>query len=624
MKHAKRTEKSEMQVLLVAFLFCAVLAIVALFAYGPRLSTNDDVVIKALLNGDITGVGESHMINGMFLLGVFYKALYSVFKGVAWYDECSFALHILIYFLFLFRGGQLTAKKSVKWRIAAVLAAGLFFCLLDFKYLVIHQYTILAAETGALGIFYAATLREEDKRDRIKDFIITGILILLCLLIRKEVFYMVLPLFGIAFLFRFLKKADLSKVAFLFVMALAILTVFGIEKAAYSSAEWRNFQEIHSERIQIYDYYRLPSYDRAKEEYEAVGVAESDLYPLGEWDLGLFEDYFEGGMKDLAALCKVYWEKDNAIPLTKIWGMKYIIKKIFEKPLFPAGWILFLGFPVALGLLLWKKKWKSALFCFGAFAYMAVFSAYFIYRERFPERVSYGLYLMTICLILGIVFSSGMKMGDLFPQKLFAKKKNVQKDSVEENEDTEKAEEAGKKENRMIFSVENEERIGTAGIIATAVLFLLLLAGVTAQLVNTGGALKEIKNRDADWDAMNAYFTEHPENMYYLKTSTVASFGEKMFTRSTYEKNNYVRLGAWFARCPIQERYLSARGDETWLRIRRDNHVYLVEADYAGTDWIEAFYAGHGIDVTVEISDTILLPSGRKILIVSIKETEES
>ena len=628
MKLGKRREKSDIWVLISVFSFCVVLALVALFAYGPRFSTNDDVIVKALLNGDISGVSESHIIVRMFLPGVFYKVLYTLIKGIAWYDECVFALHILVCFLFLFRIGQLTRESSARYRMTAVFAAGLFFTLLDFKYVVLHQFTVLAAETGALGIFFFATLREEDKRDRMKDYIVTGILCLLCLFIRQEVFFMMLPLFGIAFLFRFMKKADLSKAAFLFVMILVILTAFGIEKAAYSSEEWRAFKEVHSERIQIYDYYRLPAYERAKEEYEAAGINESDLYPLGEWDLGLFEEYFEDGMKDLSALSKAYWEKDNALPITQMWAIKYIIKKliprIFEKPLFLAGWVLFLGFPVALGILLWKKKWKSAVLCFGAFVYMAVFSAYFIYRGRFPERVSYGLYLMTILLILGIVFSSGIRVNELFPKRSSSKKKkdSEKKAETEAAEESEKGEE-GKEETRMIFSVENGVQSGTAGIIAAAVVMLLLLAGTVAQLVNTGSALKEIKNRDADWDTMNAYFTEHPENMYYLKTATVSSFGEKMFARSTYEKNNFVRLGTWFARSPIQERYLSARGDETWLRIRRDENVYFVEEDIAGMDWIEAFYEGRGIDVTVDICDTISLPSGKKILIVSIRETEE-
>ena len=615
MRPFNRPKKADMWVISTAFFLCMIFALIALFAYGPRFSTNDDVIVKAVLNGDISGVHETHLVVRMFLTGIVYKVLYTVAGKTAWYDECVFAFHMLVYFLFLFRIGQLTKKKDLNFRIIAVTAAGLFLCILDFKYLVLHQFTILAAEAGALGIFWFATLREKKKNELIADYIISGCAVIACLYIRQEVFYMLLPFFAVAFFYRMVKKADWSKIVFLLSLLLVVLISVGIEKAAYSSDEWKEFREIHSARIQIYDYYRLPSFEGENQTYRELGIRESDVYPLGEWDLGLFEDYYADGMENLAAFCKQCWERDNALPLKESWARRYIIKKIvpriFEKPLWPAGWIVFLGSPLVFAIFLRKKKWINAGLVFAVFLYMAVFSGYFIYRGRFPERVSYGLYLMTICLFAGMLLTSGIKLRKLFAKERWTKKKAKAKVKTDAEETEEKT---------IIFATGKSRRPGKAEIIATSVVLAILAAGVVLQFVNTKKALTEVKNRDADWDAMNVYFTEHPENMYYLKTATFPSCGEAMFKTSTYEKNNFVRLGAWFVKSPIHERYLAIRGGETWKRIRTDENVYYVEDETAGTEWIEKFYEGRGIPVSVEVCDSVDLPSGRKIQIVSIRE----
>lgn len=589
----KHREKSDIVVVLTAVFFSILIAVIALVFYGPRLSTNDDVLIKALLNGDISGSHETHIINGMFLFGAILKPLYEINGNVAWYDFLLFGLHIMVYLFLLIRVCQLTKGKKTGIRIVMIIISGLFITFLDFQYIILHQYTILATVMAAVGVFWLVTLREENRREKIADYSVIAVSVLLCLLMRIESFLMVLPVFALAFLYRMIRKANVSKVVFLLILAAAVSLVFIAEKSAYSTPEWKEFKKIHSERIDIYDYYRLPSYDLAKEDFEKLGIERTDLYPLGEWDLGLFEDYNANRMEPLSALCKKYWEKENELPLTQMWAIKYIIKKlipkIFENPLWPAGWILFLGTPFLLVWLIIKKQYKKILFSVFSFLYMMVFSVYFIYRGRFPERVSYGLYFLIIAFLAGI-FASGKEEG---------KKKN----SPDENDDNKKC--AWKK---------------IAGRITLGVVSAVLIAGVGLRLYQTRNLLSEAKSKDADWDAMNEYFLDHPENMYYIKTTTFSANGEEMFKKSTYEKNNFVRLGAWFVKSPIHERYLAIRGDETWKRIRTDENVYYVEDETAGTDWIERFYEGRGISVDVTTADTVTLPSGRNILLISIRE----
>ncbi len=594
----KNREKSDMAPLITALLFCIVTAVVALVFYGPRFTTNDDVMIKALLSGDISGFPESHIVNGMFLLGFLLKSLYALNGNVPWYDLFLCLIHILAYFLVLVRVCHLSKEIQTWKRVLGVVATGVLLLVLDFQYLVLHQYTILAAVVGAVGIFWLTTLRTSKKNELIADYAVITCSIVLCLLMRQEAFLMVLPVFGLALLYQGFRSKKKSLIILFLIISVSVLAVFGAEKLAYSSDEWKAFREIHSERIQIYDYYHLPSFERAEAEYEELGYSKSDMYPLSEWDLGLFEDYNADRMEGLAELSRKYWENDNALPLTKIWAIKYIIKKlipkIFENPLWPAAWILFLGTLLLLLVLIWKKRYKELVFSVVAFLYMMAFSGYFIYRGRFPERVSYGLYLLIIAFLAGAFFSG-------------VNRKKPEKTPEEKNDDT-----GITKSGKIIC------RVGTTSVLIA----LLVIAGT--RFYHTKLLLRETEERDADWTAMNEYFTEHPQNTYYLKTSSFSNYAEKMFASSTYEKNNFCRLGGWIVKSPIHEDYLKNRGgSKTWVSVRTDENAYYVENDYYGTDWIKEYYEGQGISVTVSQEDVVILPSGKEIWILAIRTVEQ-
>ena len=174
------------------------------------------------------------------------------------------------------------------------------------------------------------------------------------------------------------------------IIVIALLSVLA-DKLAYSGEEWKSFFAYNDARTDVYDYYGFPDYGEYTDEYEALGIKESDLYPLGEWDLALFENCRKDSMQGMADFTGSVWK---SIHYQK-WEIRHTALNVFNLIIFqdvqPIGWILAIVSVLAPVLLFIAKRRKAAVIILFALLYEGAFVTYFVFRTRFPERVSYGL-----------------------------------------------------------------------------------------------------------------------------------------------------------------------------------------------------------------------------------------
>lgn len=626
-------------VLICAIVFTAFIGILTFVCFPPFLATNDDVMLKAIVSGEITGSPEAHLIYIMYPLGLILKLFYSITKAVPWYDFFMMGIHLAAYVLLMIRVGEVVidldknihfglngnASRKVNnqvpgkvGRFAPALvsiAGGLLFLIVDYKYLVLHQYTSLAATLVAVALFYVLTARIKDGALSLKDCIIVGILLILTLWMRKQVFIMAVPLFVLAVVYRvlegFSKKSHSSKgekgtednqsnvqvdsqeslrecdsgktdrqnhmkwLIFPAVIVAVVLLSILTDELAYSGEEWKSFLAYNDARTDVYDYYGFPNYGEYTEEYDALGIKESDLYPLGEWDLALFEDCKKDSMQELADFTGSVWKNIHY----QKWEIRHTAVNVLNLIIFqdvqPIGWILAVVSVLSPVLLFIMKRRKAAVVILFALLYEGAFVTYFVFRTRFPERVSYGLYLMIFAFILAVVL----------------------------------------RELEGILKENHIQKIMRAVPIAIIVI-LTISAIIRIRLFQP--TYEETRLQALNWEECNSYFANHPEKVYYLKTATFAPFGEKMFKSSTFEEGNILRMGTWIMGSPLYDAQLGSRGNKPWEAIVTDDNVYYVQDPAIDTEWIVNFYKGQGMDVTVEVVDRIQVSDGRVYPVYSI------
>ena len=573
------SSRKENTVLFFTAFVCLGLICLYVFA-GHKLffATNDDVMLKAILTGDITGSPDAHLIYVMYPLGWLLKSLYTINAKVPWYDGFITVLHLAVYFLVMFRTGRIFASRKIGERILLTVLAGVVIFTIDFPYLIWHQYTSLAATVAAVSLYFYLTAEKREEGLHAGEQIVIGLFLLLSLWLRKQVFIMALPLLGLAFLLRLSGKFKAKRLILPGVLAVLIALSFLAEKKAYSSDEWQEFLAYNTYRTDVYDYYLLPPYEENVQEYTNLGIDEKDMFPLAEWDLGLFPGYQKENMKGMAELSGNAWKNLHY----QKWEIKHTLKNvlnlILHQDIQPIGWILTAVTVLSIpGLFILKKK-KAAFMVILSVLYEGAFVTYFTFRGRFPERVSYGLYLLEFIFIAGVWIHCLTNVG----QTEESKRKNI---------------------------------LPAVSIALLAVMAVVLVI----RIVGFGKQYKQYVNKTDEWNTANTYFASHPENVYYVKTSSFASYGEEMFKESTYEGNNFLRIGSWIMGSPLYEKKVSALSlsGESSKALYKDANTYYVQDAVVGTTWLETFYADESPVITEE--ETVPLGEQKSMTVVSLK-----
>ncbi len=579
MNNSLSKQKKDIIPAVSAVLVTAGVCLFALLRYRLSLSTNDDVTMKAILCGDITGTPDAHAIYMMYLPGLLLKGLYLVASNIPWYDLFVFLIHIAGYYLVIYRAVSLFKDRSLIQKVWISIISGLILTALDLPYLIFHQYTSLSAFVFCVSLFYLATCSPDaEKKDILSDIVIVSGM-LLSMWIRKEAFLMGLPLICLLILFR-LNKKYLKKIlipAAVFILA-AVLSFFA-EYMAYSSEGWREFKEYNIARTDIYDYYGVPDYGDAEAIYGEADMRVSDLYAFSEWDLALMPGFLKESLPKIAKESKSLWMNIHI----QRWAIRHTLNGVKAEY---AGKSAGLMGPLHLAVLgltflffLLRKKIKAAAVTFLALGFDFVFVSYFVFRQRFPERVSYGFFLMMIAFSLGVM---------LFDMCKWSKQ------------------ELKSKESRLWIPV--------------FVALSLVAAALLALRVDETDERYEVKSiANEEWEKVNAYFETNGDKIYYIRTKSFGAYGEWMFKPHTFEKNNYLRLGTWIMDSPLYEKQLSQKGEKPWESLIWDTNIYLVQTTDVGKGWIEGLYAGRGIPVRVTETGRIRLSENKEAVVYSVR-----
>lgn len=565
-----------------ALILIIIIAIAVTIKLGYVYSTNDDVMIKSIISGNLTGSPEKHVINIMYIAGVIGTFLYDIFPQVYWYDLFMVGLHYLCWYLFIVRMGQQCNGKKIK--MAIMVFATVLLIIVDLKYLVLHQYTILTMQLVSVSIFWMLTSKVYCGVEYWIERVVILSTFISAMWLRKEAFLLALPVFLIVALYELWmhkgSKTIKNVCLCVLILLLFVLGTYAIEKVAYSDSEWAMFVRSHNARIQVYDYTGVPSRNDYIDEYEKLGIDEGDWMAIDTYNCELAKDFNADKMQGVAEISiqsqKSWREVSNNVDLIKQ-SIYKVCALLYDNQIHPISFFLICAYLGAFLLCYKEGDKKSCILCSIILLFFAAVYVWLTNRGRVPERVLYGICFIQLSSLCAVI-SNNIK-------KLFCQ---IKKDNF---------------------------WFGVMTLISVVVL------GVS--FIYSWQSIKDERDillqKAADWEAVNDYFAQNTQNIYCIDTNSFSFSTEKMFSKKI-ESDNMIRMGGWILNSPLQEKRLEKRGvDNLVEQLAYSDNYYIVQEEIKDTLWIENIWNANGYAVKATTVDTIVTPNGRTFEVIQLK-----
>ena len=268
-------------------------------------AVNDDVTMRTIASGELTGTPDGHLIYVQYVVGVFLSFLYSIYNHVDWYGCFMLSVILMCTGILLIRAKKIF-KNNLLFGLVCVSAV---FSVAILENYVCFQFTVVSAIAASTAIFYYWTI-DTNKENYRREYLIVLFLAWLSYGIRGQVFIMALPFAGIMFLMK--KNAMKEKIVLGALLLAGLIFIALIEKAAYATPEWDEYYDFNENAtVPLYDYYGFPDYEENSEYCQSIGLEAYDLQNLEEYNLYFVDGIKEGKGQLLGSYAKEQWEQTS-------------------------------------------------------------------------------------------------------------------------------------------------------------------------------------------------------------------------------------------------------------------------------------------------------------------------
>ena len=581
--HTRKLEMNKRD-LCIWLIACVTVIMFVILGNGiaPFLIDNDNIYLKTVASGEMTGEPEPHMYYMGFLSGAFLTALYRITgNGIPW-----FGLFLCVSMgmpLLLMLGRMLKTCEKLWTGIAIWLIDILVFFTFFYHYFAKTQYTIATGFVGAAALFELALLSVKDETVKTKCWYLVHTLPFLLLScwafgMREKGFLMLIPFFGMVLLGKFFD--DLSRTSFLRVIILGalfglmLLAVFGINRLPYQSDEWREFREYTDASEILFDFDGFPDYESHREIYEQMGITRSSFVAMTQhYNILLDPAINRDNLVELARIAEAERKQSEPGLLKKL---TEVFAVIFRRNLLdyvdrPINVLVFLlyAFVVLLGIL--EKKWsviRDIVFLIIARMFDWI---YLVWYGRYPFRVTQIIYMAELVVLISIIL------------------------------------------NRELWQWKRGEKERFPKITVHPVFMVLLLAVVLSGIRFGNPVMKGVRQQISGVRELSVciseleqYLGEHQENFYYFDMSHLY-YMEDTLAWGTSGYENYVYMGSWMPNSPWYQHKLKAHGitDISGALLEKDNVFILYQqVDFDTRDFLDDYFQEHYHGTKIKVVDT--------------------
>ncbi len=582
------TESSKRAIDFVVALTTVVLLVFIFRNYTSFVySTNDDLFIKSIVSGEVTGKPEFRCIYLGILPGLMISRLYMLFPTVPWYGIflcfCQIAVMIVVLYQCLKQACKTTHKMVI------LLLFGLISGSIQLQHFALIQYTVVAAIVGAASIFlFFVSDNDIEGWKFIKANIPSILLFILALSIRDKAAFMLLPIAGMLWLFKWLNSSNALKRKRIFAYFGYMVIILGLlgsvkllDRVAYANEQWQRFFTYTDAREQIMDYYGYPDYEKNKELYEQYGISyESYQGAAKRYQVLLDDNINADSMEALAKVAKEDSSKNSSIPIRIKETINSFIVRNLSYTDRPLNLFVYAGYFTITILAVFWKKYKALLCeCFLIIGRMTSW-LYLIWQGRYPERVTQGLYYGELLALLSIGLSF----------RLF----NVKKKRV------------------LVICI---------GLFSA----LCLYFGVQKAGNVNGAVLGRLYNSTA-YSRLKEYCTARPQNLYLFDMRSVEYYTEDILQNQEYNYLNFAVLGSWIPKSPLYTDKFKKIGIHNLEQsILESENIFFVFKDEEGLepDYLYNYFRKKYPKCSFTITDVIKTDNNDTFLVIQL-QTEEA
>ncbi len=546
------TKKNMLLALLGALGLGALYFLWAYTSFSFFYDINDDVAMRNVAAGVITGSPDAHLIHIKYILGLVISGLYALAPGLDWYGIGMTGIVSLSLAAVLYRG--LVMRRRPGWKLVYVLGTLLVFTGLGLKHLVGFQWTVTAGMAGGAGLFLFVTCQEEEPFQSWWEEGASLAFLLLCLCIRDDVFLLVLPAAGILFWHRHgsLQKGRmpvrLSHWPILAAMVGGIVLILGVELFAYRSPEWKTFLAYNQDREAIMDFYGIPDYQEDKAFYDSMGMDEETVVNLHRYSLYLTDDIYPEKMHALAENARELYQEKNP-PLKRMGeGITKVLENLLDSQVLPLT--AFAGILLIGGWILLQNRRELGEFVFLNLLWTACW-LYLGYRGRVVERVVYTL------LFLQIFTHGGLLLQALPETFLEVRKENWKNITI---------------------------------MLMLGLCFLGICGVQSRELQKTS---RERWAYNQQFLEINQYMAQHRENVYFMTTFSIETYTDNFTLRRDFAFSNLLSVGGWHSFSPLENKKIEKLG----LGAQTMEHAMLTGENVfvislVNVDYMERYFLG--------------------------------
>lgn len=559
---SKRMKSEKVQGCLTAAGVTVFLMLILAIVFDYYYCMNDDTTMRDILCGSYTGVPEGRNIQMLYPVSLLISLFYRLFPAVPWYGLFLCGCQFLFLYLLCLR---VTGFVEIWWKKAGLAVMTGFFAGSVLLYeLVFVQYTMTAAMLMAAAVFWFYT--SQNAAGFLKENAVSIALTVLAFLIRTEMALLLFPFLLVAGLCKWTKEEKVftkeNCIRYLGVIGsvfLCMVAALLINELAYGSDEWKKFDRFFDERTEIYDFLGYPKYEGNEEFYDRLGILPEEVELIDNYNFALDEKIDENVMEQMVLYQK---EKRGGNTLfltdlrTAVWIYRHSLLSTEYMPY--SALVLFAYFLLVLAAVRNRDKsyfWKIPMLVFAR----SVCWMYIILRNRMPERITHGLFLMETVLLFALLSGEWKK----------------------------------KKASRIT-------------VIAVACMIVLLSFPATWE--KTSGESAQRDNVNREWVLLQEYFKENQDCFYFVDVYSTVDYTEKMFADVDHSYRNFDLCGGWTAKSPLYRKKAAVRGIEDIEKdLLKKEHVFFVSKTNRSVGWLEDYYEAKGYTCKVEQVEEIVV-----------------
>ena len=575
MKQKTDVKPSKFHIIYFILLALLPLAIFWIKDMTPIFFNNDDVFLKQIASGELTGTPEAHLLHIGYLTGLIISTLYQLFPALPWYGICLFSCMYVAVLLSIFPLFQYLKKawqKLILTAVSILVMAGFLF-----SHMLQIQYTTVTATVCACSLVYFTLAKEENHvKQYLKNLIPCFILFAISFELRDKASIMMLPFFIFIGVSRFIKNRNLLKplLSCAGILLSIIILLWGIESLAYAAPVWKDFTAYNTNRENIVDYSGYPSYENNAELYNSLGISYQSYVSASDHYQLLLDDNINLSFMEVVA---------DACPERNV-ALSTLLKEFLERHITsyadrPLNLIVYVLYAMVFVMALLSRNYQSLWDILAVFAGRMTIWIYLLFMGRSVPRVTQGIYIAELFLLTAI----------LFYYKMWQDKKEKRKKKL-------------------------------------AISFALCILCISFVTFKWGLPYTERINQynksqlayAVTYDEIRDYFYDNSDSFYMLDTNSFSYFTEALFTKTPDTAANFVLLGSWPANSPWTDKIAGEQNFTSYETAAFEDNVYFVfmNTEATGYDYLANYYTEKYPNSIFIVKDTVKTSTGVEFLIL--------